>query len=63
MAMTMPSSTPKSTTPAVATSESTSDDLRTVEVPAERAEVDQRERGRDHDGGERGLRAGRRAAS
>ena len=54
--MTMPCSTPKNTTPAVATSESASDDVRTCQVPTEGAEVGQGERGRDHHRRERRLR-------
>ena len=55
IAMTMPSSTPKNTTPAVATSESTTDDFRTCEVAAQHLNVHQRQRRGDHHRRERGL--------
>ena len=54
-------STPKKMTPRVATSESTSALVRTLQVAPQDAEVHQRERGDDDHGGERGL--GRSASS
>ena len=62
IAITMPSSTPNSTTPAVATSDRTNADLRTRRYLRSTPRVHQRQRRGDDHSGERGLRAGRRAA-
>ena len=55
-ATTMPCSTPRKMTPALATSESTTALRRTRHASAQGLEVRQRERGDDDDRGERGLR-------